>query len=313
MLLFAQATGSDTAGNEAAGSGAENGAAEGSDKATSFDWSSLLDRETLMHYGMHVAGALLLLFFAWIISGWISRIAGTGMRRARIDETLTRFVEKAVGWMVLLLAVLMCLSLFGIETTSFAAVLGAAGLAIGLAFQGTLSNFAAGVMLLVFRPFSVGDAVSAGGTTGKVNAIDIFTTTIDTFDNRRFIVPNSEVFGTTIENITFHPRRRADVDVGVAYDADIDHTREVLQGALANVEGMLDDPEPAIVLLGLGASSVDWSVRVWANKDDFLAVKQSAIRAVKMALDAADIGIPFPQMDVHLDDLRKAESAPAAE
>ncbi len=235
-----------------------------------------------------------------MLAGWISRIAGAGMRRAKIDETLTRFVEKLVGWLVLLLAVLACLSLFGVETTSFAALLGAAGLAIGLAFQGTLSHFAAGVMLLVFRPFSVGDVITAAGITGKVHSIDIATTSIDTFDNRRFILPNSTVFGSTIENVTYHPQRRVDVDVGAAYDADIDKTREVLEGAIKNIEGALEQPEPAVFLLNLGASSVDWSVRVWANKDDFGAVKQSAIRAVKHALDEAGIGIPFPQMDVHL-------------
>ena len=290
-----------------AGNGGDSPDGNGADKP--FDWSSLLDRQQLMEYGVNIAGALLLLLVAWMIAGWVSRIAGAGMRRAKIDETLTRFIEKAVGWMVLLLALLMCLSLFGIETTSFAAVLGAAGLAVGLAFQGTLSNFAAGVMLLVFRPFNVGDVVNAGGTTGKVDAIGIFTTTIDTFDNRRFIVPNSEVFGSTIENITFHSRRRVDVDVGAAYNADIDKTRETLEAVPKRIEGVLDDPEPAVILLGLGASSVDWSVRVWANKDDFLAVKQATIREVKYALDNAGIGIPFPQMDVHLDDLRKEKSS----
>ena len=301
-MLLAQTDGTATADGKAA--------ADAGDKATTFDWSSLVDREQLMQYGVNIAGALLLLLIAWMLAGWISRLAGAGMRRARLDETLTRFVEKMVGWVVLLLAVMMCLSLFGIETTSFAAVLGAAGLAIGLAFQGTLSNFAAGVMLLVFRPFNVGDVISAGGNTGKVDAIGIFTTTIDTFDNRRFIVPNSSVFGSTIENISFHARRRADVDVGTAYDADIDQTRAVLEEAARRVEGGLADPEPAVILLGLGASSVDWSVRVWANSADFGAVKQAAIREVKYALDNAGIGIPFPQMDVHLDEPRGSD-APA--
>ena len=282
-----------------------NKAADTGEKTTSFDWSSLIDPDQLMQYGVSIGGALLLLLIAWMIGGWISRIAGAGMRRANLDETLTRFVEKMIGWLVLLLAVMMCLSLFGVETTSFAAVIGAAGLAVGLAFQGTLSNFAAGVMLLVFRPFNVGEVVSAAGVTGKVDAIGIFTTTIDTFDNRRFILPNSSVFGSTIENISFHSRRRADVDVGAAYDADIDQTRQLLEEAARRVEGVLEDPEPAVVLLGLGASSVDWSVRVWANSDDFGAVKQATIREVKNTLDKAGIGIPFPQMDVHLDDPRK--------
>ncbi len=305
------------AASGAAGAASDAGAPTGesaeaaADAAGGFDWTTLLDRQTLMDYAVNIAGALAIFLAAWIIAGWITRMTGAAMRKAKIDETLTRFVEKMVGWLVLIMAGLGCLGMFGIETTSFAAVLGAAGLAVGLAFQGTLSNFAAGVMLLVFRPFSVGDVVTAGGSTGKVDAISIFTTTIDTFDNRRFILPNSEVFGTTIENITFHPIRRADIDVGVAYDADIDKTREVLTAAANNIEGGLETPEPAVVLLGLGGSSVDWSVRVWAPRDNFMDVKQATIRAVKYALDQAEIGIPFPQMDVHLDDLR-VEPKPAS-
>jgi small conductance mechanosensitive channel len=143
--------------------------------------------------------------------------------------------------------------------------------------------------------------INVAGQLGTVNEIELFTTTIDTFDNRRIIIPNSAIFGSVIENISHHPRRRADVDVGVDYSADIDRTREVLERAAASVEGVLEDPAPAVILLGLGASSVDWSVRVWANSDKFGAVKQATTRAVKMALDEAGIGIPFPQMDVHLD------------
>jgi small conductance mechanosensitive channel len=244
---------------------------------------------------------LVLLLIAWIIAGWISRLCVRGMSRAQIDETLTRFVGSLVRWLVLLLAVLSCLSVFDVQTTSFAAVIGAAGLAVGLAFQGTLSNFAAGVMLLLFRPFGIDDVVNVAGQTAKVHSIQLFSVVLDTFDNRRIIVPNSAVFGSTIENITHHPIRRADVDVGVDYSADIDRTREILTEAARSVEGGLEDPEPVIVLLGLGASSVDWSVRVWANSADFGPVKQATIRAVKRALDEAGIGIPYPQMDVHLD------------
>ncbi|MCA9268862.1 MAG: mechanosensitive ion channel [Planctomycetales bacterium] len=254
----------------------------------------------LMQYGANVVGAIVLMLVAWIAAGWTSRFLGAAMRRARIDETLTRFMEKLARWGVLLLAVLACLSIFGVETTSFAAVIGAAGLAVGLAFQGTLSNFAAGVMLLIFRPFAVGHAVNVAGLVGKVDSIDIFTTAIDTFDNRRIIVPNSSIFGATIENISFHPRRRVDVEVGTAYEADIDRTRHVLESAVAAVDNALQDPPPEVVLNGLGASSVDWRVSVWAKADDFLAIKQATIRAVKMSLDQADIGIPYPQRDVHL-------------
>jgi len=251
-------------------------------------------------YAVNAVGALVLLLVAWIAAGIVSRLVRRSLTKAKFDETLTRFFTKFTKWLVLLTAVIGCLGIFGVETTSFAAVIGAAGLAVGLAFQGTLSNFAAGVMLLAFRPFKVGDVVTVAGQTGKVDEIGVFTTTVDTFDNRRFIIPNSSVFGSTIENITHHPARRADVDVGVSYDADIDTTRAVLEEAASGVQDVLEDPAPAILLMGLGASSVDWSVRVWAKNDDFGAVKQRTIQAVKTALDEAEIEIPFPHMDVKL-------------
>lgn len=261
-------------------------------------WQSLSD--LLVTYGGQVVVALVVLCAGWIFAGWVGSVTRKALARARIDETLSRFLGKLARWGVLLLVVLACLSVFGVETTSFAAVIGSVGIAVGLAFQGTLSNFAAGIMLLMFRPFNVGDVITVAGQTGKVNAIELFATTLDTFDNRRFIIPNGQVFGSTIENITYHPRRRADVAVGVSYAADIDHTREVLTKAAGVVPGALDDPEPAIILLDLGDSAVNWSVRVWAKSEEFGDVKQAATRAVKVALDKAGIEIPFPQMDVHL-------------
>ncbi|MCH5372425.1 MAG: mechanosensitive ion channel [Planctomycetes bacterium] len=254
----------------------------------------------IVEYATSAAGALLLLIAAWVVAGVVSGIVRRSLQRTHFDDTLSKFFVRLVWWLIVLAAIVGCLGIFGVETTSFAAVIGAAGLAVGLAFQGTLANFASGVMLLAFRPFKVGDVVTIAGQTGVIDEISVFTTTLDTFDNRRFIIPNSSIFGTTIENITYHPRRRADVDVGVSYDADIDRTREVLERATASVEGVLQDPAPAVLLLGLGASSVDWSVRVWAKKEDFGAVKQAMIRAVKRGLDEAGIGIPYPQMDVHL-------------
>ena len=256
--------------------------------------------EMAVTYGGRVVVALVVLIAGWIFAGWVGSITRKALTRAKIDETLAKFLCKMARWAILLLVILACLSVFGVETTSFAAVVGSAGIAIGLAFQGTLGNFAAGIMLLMFRPFQVGDVVTVAGTTGKVDEIELFTTTLDTFDNRRFIIPNGSVFGATIENVSFHPQRRADVAVGVAYSADIDRTREVLTQAAQNVPGALDDPEPAIVLLDLGDSCVNWSVRVWAKSDEFGAVKQAATRAVKLALDEANIEIPFPQMDVHV-------------
>lgn len=155
-------------------------------------------------------------------------------------------------------------------------------------------------MLLIFRPFKVGDVVSVSGVTGTVCEIDLFVTTFDTPDNRRIIVPNGSIFGSTIENISHHTTRRVDVAVGSDYGADIDTTREVLLQAAANVEHAHTDPPPSVVLSELGASSIDWTVRVWVDAANYWAVKDALTRAVKYALDQANIGIPFPQMDVHV-------------
>ena len=168
-------------------------------------------------YAVKVGGVLIALFIANLIAGAVAGTIDKRLTKAKFDATLTRFFAKFVRWAILIMAVLACLGVFGIETTSFAAVIGAAGLAVGLAFQGTLGNFAAGIMLLVFRPFKVGDAISAAGVVGSVQAIDLFATTLDTADNRRLIVPNGALFGATIDNINHHPVRRCDVSVGAAY------------------------------------------------------------------------------------------------
>jgi len=259
---------------------------------SAIDWMSAAKNAILV---------LVICFGGWIIAGICSRLVTKSLEKAKIDLTLRLFFAKLARWGILLITGIAVLSTFGVETTSFAAVIGAGGLAIGLAFQGTLSNFAAGVMLLVFRPFKVGDVVNVAGVTGGVKEIELFTTAIDTPDNRRFIVPNSAVFGATIENVTFHDTRRIDVVVGSAYDADIDHTRVVLMEALSGIDGILTDPEPVIYLTDLGASSIDWSVRVWCNTPDYWAVREQVVRKIKVALDEAGIGIPFPQMDIHFD------------
>ncbi len=274
------------------------------ESAKSFSFANFERDEWLYlgsYYGSRVLFVLILMILAWSISSWAAAIVRTGLNRVKFDETLTKFISKLVRWMILLLTGLTCLSYFGVETTSFAAVLGAAGFAIGLAFQGTLANFAAGAMLLIFRPYKVGDIVNVAGSVGKVYEIELFTTAIDTFDNRRFIIPNSEIFGSVIENISHHPVRRIEVEVGTSYNADIDQTREVLERAIATVDLSVSQPEPAVVLSGLGASSVDWSVRIWARGENFGDAKQALIRAVKVELDRAGIEIPFPQMDVHTD------------
>lgn len=252
------------------------------------------------YYGLRAMFVVVLMILAWTISGWMSALVDKALMRVKFDETLTKFFARLVRWLILLLVGLTCISYFGVDTTSFAAVIGAAGLAIGLAFQGTLSNFAAGAMLLIFRPYKVGDTIKAAGIQGTVNELELFTTEIDTADGRRFIVPNSSIFGAVIENVTYHRRRRVDVAVGVSYDADIDATRKVLELALRSVPQILGDPKPAAVLNGLGDSAVSWSAQGWAMQKDVGDVQQALIRAVKVELDRAGIGIPYPQMDVRV-------------
>lgn len=256
--------------------------------------------DLLTNFLPKVVGVLVLLVVAWTVSRWAGKRV-TKSTEGRLDLTIARFLGSLTRYLILIMALLGCLNIFGFETTSFAAVIGAAGLAIGLAMQGTLSNFSAGLMLLIFRPFKIDDVVSTAGITGKVVNLSLFTTEFDTPDNRRIIVPNGSIFGSTIENITFHDTRRVDVAVGTDYPADISQTRDVLINAVKNLEGVHAEPAPVAYLTELGGSSIDWSVRVWANTADYWAVREEATQSIKNALDQAGIGIPYPQMDVHLD------------
>jgi small conductance mechanosensitive channel len=255
----------------------------------------------LTTWGINIAGVLIALWVSMKMSSWLQRQITRQLQARNFDATLSVFFGNLAKWAILVSAVLACLSIFGIQTTSFAAIIGAAGLAIGLSFQGTLSNFAAGVMILVFRPFKIGDLIQVDGVVGVVAEIGLFTVSMDSPDNRRFIVPNSAAIAGKIENMTHNALRRVDIDVGCDYSADIDHTRAILDAAAATVPGR--DPEAGhqIFLAGLGGSSVDWQVRIWADPAIYWDVYQATIRATKMALDEAGIGIPFPQMDVHMD------------
>jgi small conductance mechanosensitive channel len=258
--------------------------------------------------GQPVLLALVLIVAVFLGAGWLSRITDRALTRARVEPTLSRFLANLVRYLVLVIGGITILGTLGVETTSFAAALAAAGFAIGMALSGTLSNVAAGIMLLLFRPFKVGDAVTVNGVTARVYQINLFNTEFDTFDNRRVIMPNSSVFGNTIENISYHKTRRVEVNVGTTYSSNIDQAREVLMRAARGTEGILGDPEPVVLLLEMGSSSINWAVRVWVNAPDFWAVRDRLTRNVKVGLDEAKIGIPLPQMDVHLDGvLRRVE------
>lgn len=261
--------------------------------------------------GWPVTKAIILIIIALIISRWAGRLMTSAASRARVEITLAKFFGAVARWAVMILAVLTILQTFGIQTTSFAAVLAALGFAIGLALSGTLGNIASGIMLLIFRPFKVGDFVIVNGISGTVDEIELFTTTFDTPDKRRLIVPNGTIFGSTIENISYHKVRRVDVNVGVEYAADVRRTREVLLAAAKSVEGVLVDPAPAAVLTELADSSVNWVVRAWVNAPDFWPVRERLTETVKVSLDKARIGIPFPQREIWVRQANGAEG-PAA-
>lgn len=255
----------------------------------------------LASWGVRVVGALVALFFAWIIAGWARRAMLRALEKRKLDLSVSKFFASMVRYMILVGAVLGILGMFGVETTSFAAVIAALGLAIGLAFQGTLSNFAAGVMLLVFRPFKVGDFVKIADKLGTVEEIELFTSEITTVDNRMIVIPNSSIFGSVIENFSHHSVRRCDISVGVMYAATVEKTRGVLEAVVKEIPGRIEEPESQVFLEKLGASSVDWQLRVWCKAEDLWDVHQATIERTKVALEKAGIAIPFPQMDVHLD------------
>lgn len=250
-------------------------------------------------YAVRALGVLLLLWIAFRIAKWAGGKVRHSLEERNFDKALSRFFGSVVRWGINLGAVLSCLSIFGVETTSFAAVIGAAGLAVGLAFQGTLGNFAAGIMLLVFRPFDIGDFVKAGGQAGIVQEIGLFTIAIDTLDHRRVILPNSDVAGKVIENVTFHDIRRCDVDVGVAYDSDLNVARKALEAAVDKVNTKIDERPHQVFLAGLGGSSIDWQVRIWCKTSEYWTCHEETVQAIKESLDEAGVGIPFPNLEVH--------------
>lgn len=245
---------------------------------------------------------ILLLLVGYMVAKLIARVLSRPICD-RVDETLGRFVRQLVYYAIMISLVIAVLSKFGFQVTSFAAVLASAGFAIGMAFQGTLGSFAAGIMLLVFRPFKIGDVVSAAGITAKVHEINLFNTTFDTSDNRRIIVPNGKITNDTIENVSYHRERRVDVSVGCDYGADLQKTRDVLTQAAESLADRTVQGEGRgyqVALGDLGDSAVKWTVRVWTTADDFWSVKEELTAQIKNHLDAAGIGIPFPTMDVNV-------------
>ncbi|MCD4751112.1 MAG: mechanosensitive ion channel [Thermoanaerobaculales bacterium] len=254
----------------------------------------------ITHYGLSVIGAIALLIVGRIAAAWGRSISRKALDKAKVDPTLVAFFAKTVYYLILIVVVIAVLSLFGVETTSLIAVLGAAGLAVGLALQGTLSNFAAGVMLLIFRPFKLDDFVDIGGTMGSVMEIGLFSTTLKTSDNVKIVVPNSSVWGGTISNYNGYDTRRLDLVIGISYDDNIQTAMDTIRSIVTADERVLTDPALQIAVSNLGDSSVDLIVRPWCRGADYWDLRFDLTRKIKEGLEAAGCSIPYPQQDVHM-------------
>ena len=260
-----------------------------------------IDVDRLLTLGLNVVGALSILIIGLIVSNWAAGfVRRTVERSPKFDKTLGFVFAQLTRWVVLAFTLVAVLNKFGVQTTSIVALLGAAGLAVGLALQGTLSNIASGVMLLGLRPFKVGDFVEIGGTLGVVDEIGLFTTRMHTPDNIGVHMPNSSVWGQQIKNYAQHKTRRIDLTFGIGYSDDIGHAIAVIRSILDGEERVLQEPEYRVGVSALGDSSVDILVWPWVKSEDFLDVKLDLIRAVKERFDAEGISIPFPQRDLHI-------------
>jgi small conductance mechanosensitive channel len=255
----------------------------------------------LINYGIDIIIAIAIIIIGKFVVNRICNFIKRAMRKSgKMDAMLISFMTNILNVLLMTFVFIGALSKIGVQTTSLVAVLGAGVLAIGLALQGSLSNFASGVLIIILKPFKVGDFIEAGGTSGIVEDVNIFTTELKTIDNKRIILPNTPVMSGSITNFSHHPTRRVEVIASVSYDDDIDNVREILNNVIKNTNLLLAEPEPAIVLKTLNNSSVDFSVRVWVNTPDFWTVLFDMQESIKKAFDANDITIPFPQTDVHL-------------
>lgn len=251
-------------------------------------------------YSLNIASAIII----FLVGKWLARKISDFsfklmMKNKKIDETLAKFLDEIIYYVLIVVVVLTSLKQLGIDTTSFFAILGAAGLAIGLALKDSLGNFASGVMLILFRPFKVGDFINAAGVSGTVEEISIFNTILRTPDNQKLIVPNGSITGDTITNVNANPQRRVDLLVGIGYDDDIKKTKEVLLSLVENDERVLKDKGVTVAVSELADSSVNFTVKVWVNTPDYWATKYDLTENIKLKFDEEGISIPYPQQDVH--------------
>ncbi len=252
-------------------------------------------------YGLDVLGAVAILIVGLLVAKWARHATDSALGKvSRLDQTLRRFFASLVKYVVVIFTVLAVLNQFGVQTASLIALLGAAGLAIGLALQGTLSNVAAGVMLLIFRPYKVGDFVDVGGQSGTVFELSLFVTELNTGDNVRIFVPNSQIWGNAIKNVSFNATRRVDLLIGIAYEDEIGKAVSAIQAVINADARIQTEPAPLIAVSELADSSVNLVVRAWCESGNYWAVRFELIRNIKERFDAENISIPYPQRQIHM-------------
>ena len=267
-----------------------------------FDWNEVIAmlKTTGVEFAINLVTAIAIFYFGRMVVGLLMRGLKKMMQAQDVDVTLQTFVGNLVRMVLLIFVIIAAISALGIQTTSFIAILGAAGLAIGLALQGSLSNFASGVLIVLFRPYKVGDFVEAAGISGVVEEVQILTTVLKTGDNKKVIVPNGQIMDSVITNFSANERRRVDMVVGVSYDDDLDKVRSTLEQLVAADERILDDPACTIAVSALADSSVNFVLRPWVNSADYWGVMFDLTEAIKKRFDKEGISFPFPQQDVHL-------------
>ncbi|NQV37927.1 MAG: mechanosensitive ion channel [Candidatus Marinimicrobia bacterium] len=268
------------------------------------DWNlgglSELTKMVILNYGLKILAAIAILILGRILSGIAKSIILKTAKRSKTDTTISSFVANIAYYAFLAFFIVAALGQLGIETTSFIAILGAAGLAIALAFQGSLSNFAAGFLIILFRPFKVGDYIDGGGVSGSVKEIQIFTTILTTPDNKKVIIPNAKLTSDNITNYSTETTRRIDINIGVGYTDDLEKTKNVLNDILSHYPEILSKPKPLIAISNLGESSVDIIVRPWVNNSDYWNVYYRITEEIKNRFDTEGISIPYPQRDLHV-------------
>lgn len=254
----------------------------------------------LLQVVLQLAAAIVIFYIGRMVANGVRRFMEKAMLARSVDKAVVSFIAGIVYAIILIATVLMALSQVGFQTTSFIAILGAAGLAVGLALQGSLANFASGILIILFRPFKSGDFIDAGGISGTVDKIEIFQTIMKTPDNKLVIVPNAQITGGAITNYSAEPIRRVDLVIGISYDSDLRKAKQILEDILKNDERVLAEPESSVKVGALADSSVNLNVRPWVKSADYWGVYWDTLEKVKLVFDEQGIGIPFPQMDVHI-------------